>query len=248
MTFADKNIRTYSYKELQELNEVPERFLDIAKTMLKCIEGYEYKSTKSQWVVTGANQILLGSIDVNPKSMNSPHLDSFGYFTISLRISTNTKYALSFLSGARIDVTDDNSYFCPGEEYEKRRQTSNIHLLDACEQAIHKFTLFSENAQMMVNLLKAKKISDQDTGYAMAVNAARKGLIPYRSVEYIVKEWDRRGKDLVSTSNKDGIVSAWDLWNSFEVAWEKLGAIDRFEFFKGIYPLFSTKFQLPRIK
>jgi hypothetical protein len=246
MTFADKNIRTYSYKELQELNEVPERFLDVAKTMLKCIEGYEYKSTKSQWVVTGANQILLGSIDVNPKSMNSPHLDSFGYFTISLRISTNTKYALSFLSGARIDVTDDNSYFCPGEEYEKRRQTSNIHLLDACEQAIHKFTLFSENAQMMVNLLKAKKITAIDEGYGLITFAAASKLMPFRNIEYVCKEWDALWA--VKFMGSDKSISAWDLWNCFEVSWTKLGACDRYDFFKGIYPLFSTKFQLPRIK
>jgi hypothetical protein len=90
--------------------------------------------------------------------------------------------------------------------------------------------------------MKNKKLKNVwKDAYTLAMVSARDDLIPFRNL----KDWTTIWDDIAAAKGSEA--TAWDLWNSFENSWHTLGPVDRFNFFKGMYPLIAKEFELPRM-
>ena len=219
----------------------------LADTIIEQLEAAELKVIREDWRTAVNDNVLFGSIDVKPQSMQGPELDEIGCFTLSLRTANNNKYALAFLSGARVDKLDNDDYFCLGDTAVRVRNNKTMDVEETCESAVNMFVRTADQIQVKVNQLKKRQITEAEACQIMLFSARE--FMPFRNVEYVFNEWYKNYQALnLSVSINYELKSAWFLWQAFKKSYMKLGAADRFEMSKGLYPIFDQALKLTSVQ
>lgn len=244
MTLFDLKSENISVSKLDEIpvpvlegksKHVTVQFGTLARLIIDTFKAAELRVTSHQWQVGEKGNVLYGSVDILHTSMQGPSLSDHGYFTFSVRTSNNNHYGLTFLNGARVNVVEDEQYFCLGQAVKMRRNTESILYEEAVEFGINKFIRACDKMQATIDRMIATPVTPEQGSHIILLTCSE-GDMNITHAKGVFDSW-------LSLYEK-GNNSAWDLWTCFRSSLKRQGAPNRFDFCRNLYPRFSNVLSL----